>query len=181
MQVVCLKFKSQPMASVLPQDKSTPVPDGAGKRFGIVVSDYNRVITDALLTGCISTLTEHGVSEEEIHVSRVPGSFELPIGARLLMSQKRFDAVICLGCVIKGETKHDEYISQAVASGILQLSLMSSVPVIFGVLTPNTQEQAEARAGGKLGNKGIEAAETALHMAALKRETGSSKSKIGFS
>jgi 6,7-dimethyl-8-ribityllumazine synthase len=97
------------------------------------------------------------------------------------MGQKRFDAVICLGCVIKGETNHDEYISQAVANGILQLSLMSSVPVVFGVLTPNSQEQAEARAGGSLGNKGVEAAETALRMAALKRESGTSQAKIGFS
>jgi 6,7-dimethyl-8-ribityllumazine synthase len=169
------------MATALPQDNTTPIPEGTGKTFGIVVSDYNRIITDALLSGCLSTLQKYGVAEGEVQITRVPGAFELPVGARLLMGQKRFDAVICLGCVIKGETKHDEYISQAVANGILQLSLMSSVPVVFGVLTPNSQEQAEARAGGSLGNKGVEAAETALRMAALKRESGTSQAKIGFS
>lgn len=160
---------------------SGEIPSGEGKRFGIVVSDWNSDITNALLNGCKETLTSNGVAEEDIHVERVPGSFELPMGARILSSGKKLDAIVCLGCVIKGETKHDEYISQSVANGIMQLGLMMNVPIIFGVLTPNNQQQAEARAGGELGNKGEEAGVTALRMAALKKAHGSAPHKIGFS
>jgi 6,7-dimethyl-8-ribityllumazine synthase len=167
------------MATQFLQDKS--VPSGAGRKFGIVVSDWNRAITDKLLSGCKATLAAYEVAEGDIQVVRVPGSFELPMGAKLLLSRERIDAIICLGCVIKGETKHDEYISQSVANGIMQLSLVSNTPIIFGVLTPNSSEQAEERAGGVHGNKGIEAAETALHMAALKKEIGQKPYKIGFS
>jgi len=169
------------MATALPQDKNAEIPGGSGRKFGIIVSDYNRTITDSLLSGCVSTLHKHHVEDTNIHIARVPGAFELPMGARLLMTKERFDAVICLGCVIKGETKHDEYISQAVAHGIQQLSLMSTIPVVFGVLTPNSMQQAEERAGGKLGNKGVEAAETALVMAALKHDRDGRQTKIGFS
>ena len=157
------------------------IPSGEGKRFGIVVSDWNAEITNALLDGCKQVFTSNGVNEDDIHVERVPGSFELPMGARILSSGKKLDAIVCLGCVIKGETKHDEYISQSVANGIMQLGLMMNTPIIFGVLTPNNQEQAEARAGGKLGNKGEEAGVSALRMAALKKEHGSTPHKIGFS
>jgi 6,7-dimethyl-8-ribityllumazine synthase len=169
------------MASKTPKNSSTSkVPAGTAFKIGIVVSDWNQAITSKLLEGCKSSLLSHAVKEENIHVIRVPGSFELPMGAKLLLGRERFDAVICLGCVIKGETKHDEYISQSVSNGIMQLSIMSNIPIIFGVLTPNSMEQAEARAGGSHGNKGTEAAETALYMAHLKQELGKQHHKIGF-
>jgi 6,7-dimethyl-8-ribityllumazine synthase len=168
------------MATALSQDSQATVPSGATHRFGIVVSDFNSVITGHLLDGCLSTLRQHEVTEDHLTVFHVPGAFELPMGARMLLNRDRFDAVICLGCVIKGETKHDEYISQAIANGLQQLSLMSNVPMIFGVLTPDTLEQAEARAGGALGNKGCEAAEAALHMAALRTTADQRQTKIGF-
>ncbi|HLF65089.1 MAG TPA: 6,7-dimethyl-8-ribityllumazine synthase [Saprospiraceae bacterium] len=169
------------MATRSPKDNTANViPGGAGYKIGIVVSDWHRAITDKLLSGCRESLIVHHVSEEDIQIIRVPGSFELPMGAKLLLGRERLDAIICLGCVIKGETKHDEYISQSVANGIMNLSLMSNTPVIFGVLTPNSIEQAEDRAGGTHGNKGIEAAETALRMVTLRKEVGRNPHKIGF-
>jgi len=156
------------------------IPDGAGKAFGIVVSEWNRDITHALYEGCVETLEKHGVSTDDMHVIQVPGSFELPSGAKLVAGYHKLDAVICLGCVIKGETKHDEYINQAVATGLTNLGLASGIPMIFGVLTPNTEEQAKDRAGGKHGNKGVEAAVTALRMADLRKGLKQSKSSIGF-
>ncbi len=169
------------MASRILHENTDPIPNGTERKIGIVVSTYNRDITEKLLAGCLETLKSHAVVEDQIHIIKVPGSFELPMGAKQLLGQERFDAIICLGCILKGETRHDEYISQAVANGIMQLSLMSNTPVIFGVLTPNSTQQAKARAGGKLGNKGIEAAETALRMAAMKQELGKGRHKIGFS
>jgi len=156
------------------------IPSGKDKTFGIVVSEWNRDITHALYEGCFETLSRHGVAEENIHVVQVPGSFELPGGAKILAGYYKLDAVICLGCVIKGETQHDEYINQAVATGLTNLGLASGIPCIFGVLTPNTEEQAQERAGGKHGNKGVEAAVTALRMADLRSSLKSSKSSIGF-
>lgn len=153
------------------------VPDGKGKRIGIALSEWNRDITFALYQGCHETLLKHGVSADDIFLKVVPGSFELPMAARALVLEERPDAVICLGCVIKGETDHDIYINQAVASGIMQLGLTTGVPVIFGVLTPNTEEQARDRAGGKHGNKGVEAAVTALRMIA---DQGKRKTVRGF-
>ena len=148
--------------------------------FGIVTSRWNTEITGALKEGAVSTLLKHGAEEKNIHQLEVPGSFELPMGAKILMGKQKMDAVICIGCVIKGETSHNEYINQAVANGITQLSLLSGVPVIFGVLTPNSLEQARDRAGGKHGNKGVEAAVTAIEMAMLPKK-GPSTQKIGFS
>lgn len=156
------------------------IPSAADLRFGIVVADWNAHITHALLQGCLDTLRQHGASDERMHVVHVPGSFELPGAARLLIGAKKLDAVIALGCVIQGETRHNEYINHAVATGLTQLSLASSIPCIFGVLTPDTEEQALARAGGVHGNKGVEAAVTAIRMAALKKELGQTKSPIGF-
>ena len=150
-------------------------------KIGIVVSDYNEGITHKLLDGCRKTLKKEGIVESNMKVIHVPGAFELPTGARMLDDKHNLDAVIVLGCVIKGDTKHDEYISQAVATGLMQLAVMRSKPFIFGVLTPNTQEQAVERAGGKHGNKGIEAAVTALKMASLKKELKSATKQIGFS
>ncbi len=154
----------------------------AGCKIGVVTAQWNREITFSLRDACIETLLQQGIEEENIISVLVPGSFELPSGAKMLLSQFSLDAVICLGCVIKGDTRHDEYISQAVSVGIMQLSIASGKPVIFGVLTPNNQEQAQDRAGGKYGNKGVEAANTALQMIQLAVEIRQKdKKSIGFS
>lgn len=148
--------------------------------FGIVVSDWNNEITYALLSGAMDTLMKFGVPEDHIYVDHVPGTFELPLGARLMLGREKVDAVICIGCVIKGETKHDEYINNAVANGIMNLGLTASKPIIFGVLTPNDIQQAKDRAGGKYGNKGVEAATTAIKMVALAKQSHLDKKGIGF-
>lgn len=161
-------------------DEST-MPSAAGMRFGIVVAEWNAHITHALYEGCFETLLKHGALEANIHTAQVPGSFELPTAAKLLVSRYSLDAVICLGCVIEGETKHNEYINNAVAVGLTNLGIVSGIPFIFGLLTPNNEEQALDRAGGKHGNKGVEAAVTAIRMGALKQEMSNAKSKIGYS
>ncbi len=147
----------------------TTIPTGAGMRIAIVIAEWNIEITGALRDGAIKTLLENGVVEDDILVKYVPGSFELSFGAQLLCENKSVDAVICLGCVIQGETRHFDFICDAVAQGTTNVSLKYNKPVIFGVLTPNTQQQAIDRAGGKHGNKGDEAAITALKMVHLKR------------
>jgi 6,7-dimethyl-8-ribityllumazine synthase len=146
------------------------IPDAAGMRFGIAVSDWNSEVTWALLEGTVKTLKLHGAEEIDIVIKHVPGSFELTLGAQFLAEYDDLDAVICLGCVIQGETPHFTYICQGVTQGITQLNLEYNIPFIFGVLTTNTQQQAADRAGGRLGNKGDEAAVTAIKMAALQRE-----------
>ncbi len=148
--------------------------------IGIVVSEWNDDITLPLKDGCYATLLKAGILEDNIHVVTVPGAYELPLGARLLAGKEKLDAVVCIGCVIKGETKHDEYINNAVAQGIMNLGLSSGKPVIYGVLTPNSKEQAIARAGGKHGNKGVEAAATALRMIGLSQELSQQKQSIGY-
>lgn len=139
-------------------------------RIGIVVSEWNEKVTGALAQGCIDTLKENGVEEEDLILRYVPGSFELPLGAQLLAENTDVDAVVCLGCVIQGETRHFDFVCQGVTEGVSRVSLDYSLPVIFGVLTTNDLQQAVDRAGGKHGNKGIEAAVTALKMIALQRE-----------
>lgn len=156
------------------------LPSAAEWSFGIVVAEWNPEITHALYQGCYDTLVQHGALPENIHTVQVPGTFELPMGARLLAGRRGLDALICLGCVIKGETSHNEYINQSVAFALQQLALTSGKPCIFGVLTPNTLQQALDRAGGIHGNKGVEAAVTAIRMAALRREGGEDKKTIGF-
>jgi len=156
------------------------IPSGENLKIGIVLSDWNEKITHALYDACLETLLENGTNKDDIKTIHVPGTFELPVGAKLLMGEENFNAIICIGCVIKGETKHDEYISNAVAQGLINLGVLSGKPVIFGVLTPNTMEQAMDRAGGKYGNKGVEAAVTALKMASIKRSFKGFKVKIGF-
>jgi 6,7-dimethyl-8-ribityllumazine synthase len=146
------------------------IPDAAGMRFGIVVSDWNNEVTWALLEGATKTLKQHGAEESDIVIKHVPGSFELTLGAQFLAEYDDLDAVICLGCVIQGETPHFTYICQGVTQGITQLNMEYNIPFIFGVLTTNTHQQAADRAGGTLGNKGDEAAITAIKMAALQRE-----------
>jgi len=145
------------------------MPNIQGWKFGICVSEWNSEITNSLYMGCINTLVKHGASLEDILTYQVPGSFELPVGAKLLSKKKEIDAVICLGCLIKGDTAHDEYIASAVAQGLTQVSILCDIPCIFGVLTVLNEQQAMDRSGGKYGNKGVEAAVTAIKMAALKR------------
>ncbi len=146
------------------------VPDAGKMRFGIVVSDWNHQITDSLLRGAEETLKKHGASDSNIIVRHVPGSFELTLGAQFLAEYEDLDAIICLGCVIQGETPHFTYICQGVTYGITQLNLDYNIPFIFGVLTTQNLDQAIERSGGKHGNKGDEAAVTAIRMAALQRE-----------
>ena len=143
------------------------IPSGKGKKIGISYSEYHEEITFALLKGCILTLKEHGVQEEDIYIHVVPGTFELPYAAQKLIREEKLDAVICIGCVIKGETDHDQYINTAVTNAIMELNLKHDLPVIFGVLTPNTKQQAMDRCGGKHGNKGVEAAVSALKMSGI--------------
>jgi 6,7-dimethyl-8-ribityllumazine synthase len=145
----------------------TEVPSAAGYRFGIVVAEWNAAITNALYGGAYQCLIDNGARPDEIFTYAVPGSFELTSGADLLLKSKHLDAVICLGCVIQGETRHFDFICNAVANGISNVAIKYSKPVIFGVLTTDNQQQAEDRAGGKHGNKGVEAAITAIKMANL--------------
>jgi 6,7-dimethyl-8-ribityllumazine synthase len=145
------------------------VPSAGEMRFGIVVSEWNNEITMALLDGAVKTLKEHDVTDANILVRQVPGSFELTLGAQFIAEYEDVDGVICLGCVIQGETPHFTYICQGVTQGITQLNLEYNIPFIFGVLTTNTRQQALERAGGKHGNKGTEAALTAIKMAHLQK------------
>lgn len=148
----------------------TKIPDAKAMRFGIVVSEWNHEITMALKDGAYNTLVKNGALPEDILVSFVPGSYELTLGAQLQLETNLVDAVICLGCVIQGETRHFDFICDAVAHGITNLNIKYNKPVIFGVLTPDNQQQAIDRAGGKHGNKGDEAAATAIKMLALKQK-----------
>ncbi|PRY89278.1 6,7-dimethyl-8-ribityllumazine synthase [Mongoliibacter ruber] len=138
--------------------------DMSEKKFGIVVSEWNDQVTESLFSGAVDTLLKHGVKKENIFRKNVPGSFELTLGAQFLAEIEEIDAVICLGCVIQGETRHFDFICDAVAHGITNVGLKFNKPVIFGVLTPDTLQQALDRAGGKHGNKGDEAAITAVKM-----------------
>jgi 6,7-dimethyl-8-ribityllumazine synthase len=134
------------------------------KKFAIVVAEWNEEITEALYEGAVAGLVENGVKKNNILRKNVPGTFELSLGALWMAEEKNIDAVLCLGCVIQGETPHFDYICQAVAYGVTEVSLKSKKPVIFGVLTTLNKQQAIDRAGGKYGNKGEEAALTAIKM-----------------
>ncbi len=142
-------------------------PDLAAIRIAIVVSQYNQSVTDKLCDGAAATLTEHGVPSGNIDVFRVPGAWEIPLLTRRLAQSGRYAGLICLGAVIRGETTHDQHINRFVSQAIGQLSLEFELPIAFGVLTCHSFEQAHARAGGKIGNKGTEAAQTTLHMIGL--------------
>lgn len=156
------------------------IPSGANMRIGIVVSEWNEEITSALLNGCQQALLDNDVLKENIRVIHVPGTYELPAGANLLFQRGKFEGIVCLGCVIKGETRHDEYINAAVAHGLTNLSLATNKPVIFGVLTTENMQQAIDRSGGKHGNKGTEAAITVLKMISLYKGFDAGKKSIGF-
>ena len=146
--------------------KKDNLPNVSNLKFGIVVSQWNKEITDGLFNGAYSTLIDCGVLKENIKKLEVPGSFELIFGTKIL-SRKDVDAIICLGSIIQGETKHFDYVCQGVTNGIKDLNISLGIPVIFGVLTDNTMDQAINRSGGKHGNKGVEAAITAIKMADL--------------
>ncbi|MCT4637406.1 MAG: 6,7-dimethyl-8-ribityllumazine synthase [Bacteroidales bacterium] len=143
------------------------IPSAEDMLFGIVVAEWNIDITGALLKGAIDTLKKHGAKEENIVIKYVPGTFELTMGGRYMAEYKDLDAVICLGCVIQGETRHFDFICHGVSNGITELNLQYDIPFIFGVLTTDDMQQAIDRAGGKHGNKGDEAAITAIKMADL--------------
>lgn len=143
------------------------VPSGEGKKIGIVVSEWNYSVTGSLLSGAVNTLLKFGVKEDDIVVEHVPGSFELTYGARLLIEKTEVDSVIILGCVIQGDTPHFTFVCDSVTEGCTELNLQHHVPVVFGLLTTLTLDQAKARSGGRHGNKGDEAAITALKMMAL--------------
>ncbi len=146
------------------------LPDISGWRFAIVVAEWNAEVTEALFQGAYNTLIQYGASADNVLRGNVPGSYELTLAAQWFAERSDIDAVICIGCVIQGETKHNDYINHAVAQGFTNVSLKTGKPVIFGVLTPNTQQQALDRAGGIHGNKGDEAAMTAIKMLGLKSE-----------
>lgn len=146
---------------------SIEIASAAPYSFGIAVSQWNAEVTGRLLTGAYDALIKHGALEENIHLVQVPGSYELTSGADIMLRDGRLDAVMCLGCVIQGETRHFDFICSAVAHGITQVALKHNKPVIFGVLTTDNLQQALDRAGGIHGNKGEEAAVTAIQMAAL--------------
>lgn len=156
------------------------VPLAAEMKFGIVVAEWNYQITGALAKGAVDSLIKHGASEENIIVKHVPGTFELTLGGQLMAENSDVDAILVLGCVIQGETRHFDFICQGVTDGITKLNLDYNMPVIFGVLTTDNEQQALDRAGGKLGNKGDEAAITAIKMVALQKEleTGNSDGHI---
>ena len=140
------------------------VPDASEMRFGIVVSEWNHDITGALLEGAVKTLKKHGAKDENILVYTVPGSFELTFGSAQLVKSGKVDAVIALGCVIRGETPHFDYVCNGATQGLTHLNATQDIPVIYGLITTNNMQQAEDRAGGKLGNKGDECAVTAIKM-----------------
>lgn len=140
------------------------VPSAQGMRFGIVVSEWNNNITGALLQGAYDTLTKHGAREEDITVMTVPGSFELVFGASQMVKSGKMDTVIAIGCVVRGDTPHFDYICEGTTQGLASLNERFDVPVIYGLLTCNNMEQAQDRAGGTLGNKGDECAVTAIKM-----------------
>ena len=144
------------------------IPDCNRFKFGIVVSEWNEAITSSMAQGCSDTLLKHGANPENIKLQTVPGSFELPLGGQILFESFEADAVILIGCVIQGETRHFEFICQAVAQGCMELGMKYNKPAVFGVLTTNNLQQAIDRSGGIHGNKGNEAAITAIKMVNLK-------------
>lgn len=161
-------------------DKSK-LPEASAFRVVIVTSSWNGEITGNLKSGARAALEDCGIPSSQITDVTVPGAFELALGAQMALRDGKADAVICLGCVIRGETSHFDYVCQACADGIQKVSLMSGKPVVFGVLTDDTIEQSRARSGGKHGNKGVEAAITAIEMIGLNKQfDGSKREKLGF-
>ncbi len=156
------------------------IPNASDMRFGIVVSEWNRKITQGLLDGALAALKENGVHEDSILVKWTPGSFELALASQHMLEHTNVDGVIALGSVIQGETKHFDFVCHGVTQGVMDVSLKYNKPVIFGVLTDNTMQQAIDRSGGKHGNKGIECAIACIKMVDLKRDLAAPKKKVGF-
>ncbi len=144
--------------------------DAGGKRFALVASRFNEIISSRLISGAIDSLLRHGAREEDIELYRVPGSFEVPLVARKVAASGKVHAVICLGAVIRGETPHFDFVAAGAARGVARVALDSGVPVIFGIITADTLEQAIQRAGGKTGNRGADAAAAAIETANLLQE-----------
>jgi 6,7-dimethyl-8-ribityllumazine synthase len=144
-------------------------PSGEGLRIGVALARFNQSVTELLLAGALEALVRHGVADDAIDVATVPGAFELPLCAQRMAATGRYDALVCLGAVVRGETPHFDFIASEAARGLAEVARRSDLPVAFGVLTTNTIEQALARAGGARGNKGYEAAVTALEMVAVLR------------
>ncbi|MDB5324690.1 MAG: ribH [Phycisphaerales bacterium] len=147
---------------------AVPVQLPPGVRVGVVAARFNATIVDELLRGCVARLAERGVPADHVDVHRVPGAFELPVAAKLMADAGRIAAVICLGCVVRGDTPHFDYVAGEAARGIMQVSITTGVPVIFGVLTTNTDQQALDRAGGVHSHGGVNSADAAIEMIALK-------------
>lgn len=147
------------------------VPAGRGKKIALVVSEWNKEITDGLKDGAVAALLDCGVYQRDIHVHSVPGTFELPLAAQFICEQEEVDAVVAIGCVVRGETAHFDFVCQGATQGIMDVNLKYNTPVMFCVLTDDTIEQSRARSGGALGNKGTEAAIGALKMIALKEKS----------
>lgn len=143
--------------------------DAKGQKIGIVVSRFNSFITERLLEGAVDALVRHGADEQDIHIARVPGAFEIPLAAKKMAASGAYDAIIALGAVIRGSTPHFDYVSSEVTKGVAAVSLESGVPISFGVLTTDSIEQAVERAGTKAGNKGFEAAVTVIETVNLLR------------
>ena len=161
--------------------KDYPIAEVGQLQIAIVATEWNEDIVNQLVNNCISELTKQGVQEKSIELLKVPGSYELPQGAKMVIgSNLKSDAIICFGCVIQGETKHDDYINHTVARSLNQIGLISGIPVIFGVLTTNTLEQAEARTNGERGDKGKESAHAALKMISLKENLDGKNRRISF-
>ena len=170
---------------VASKQKSTlPKNAALGKRFSIVISRYHEEIVKELLSGAMETLESLGAKKEDISTVWVPGSFEIPLAAHAVAQNQKVDAIVCLGVIVKGETRHDQYIAQEVARGISSVGHATGIPIVFGVLTTETLEQAKARAGGARGHKGIEAAETAVSMIQVLQDIKGEKKKplgsVGF-
>ena len=160
------------MASILKNLSSYDahqVPPANDMKFGIVVSEWNNNVTDAMLEGAVEALTKHGAKAGNIEIMHVPGSFELIAGAKIMLRKHAPDAIICIGCVIRGDTPHFDYVCSGTTNGIAQLNLQHDIPFIFGLLTTENLQQALDRCGGKLGNKGTECAITAIKMVALNK------------
>ncbi len=153
------------MARIIQGDLS-----GKGLKFGIVASRFNEFITGRLLDGALDGLQRHGVADSDVEILKVPGAYEIPLAAKVLTQSKKYHAIICLGAVIRGATPHFEYVSAEVSKGVAAVSLESGLPVIFGVLTTDTIEQAIERAGSKSGNKGWDSALAAIEMANLMKQ-----------
>ncbi len=151
-------------------EQARRLPSADDMKFGIVVSEWNEQITEGLLAGCVRTLRASGCADHNIQIKYVPGCFELPLGAQFFAEYTDVDAVVVLGCVIQGETRHFDYVCQGVTEGVTRLAIDWNMPIAFGVLTTDDLQQALDRSGGKLGNKGDEAAEAAIKMVKLQME-----------